>query len=360
MPGQWKLNVGLYSACVKGKVIVALALQQTTTAEDFGRTVMRLRDLNTDDLSQVDREILSRLASPVSMIPDLAGHLINAGGKRLRPMLTLSAARSLGYEGEHHIVLAAAVELIHGATLLHDDVVDDSALRRGEKTANIIWGNKESVLVGDYIFSRAFELMVAAQDLDVLRILSRASSIIAEGEVLQLATQNNLETTEAMYFDVIDAKTAALFAAATHVGAVIASGNPDEASALRNFGRHFGIAYQLIDDALDYAGFERALGKTIGDDFREGKMTLPVINAVAKATPAERNFWNRTIKNGVQQADDFEEACGLVDRHGALDETFTRAGEYAERAIDCLKPIDDNVHTQLLRDLVESSLSRNS
>jgi len=279
---------------------LALALKTDQKAPSFTRVVTDLRALNNRDLEQVDSEILARLASPVTMIPDLAGHLIHAGGKRLRPLLTLSSASAVQYQGQNHIPLAAAVELIHGATLLHDDVVDDSALRRGAKTANIIWGNKESVLVGDYIFSRAFELMVEANNLRVLKILSHASSVIAEGEVLQLATQKNLDTTKAMYIDVIN----------------------------------------------------------VGDDFREGKMTLPVILAIAQANSDEKRFWKRTITDGSQHGDDFGQACALIEKHGGIQETFSLAQEYSSTAIRNLEALPDNEHTQILADLVETSLTR--
>jgi len=337
---------------------LALALKTDDNPQRFSKIVSNLREINNDDLSKVDREILDRLSSPVSMIPDLAGHLIHAGGKRLRPLLTLSAARALDYDGDKHIPLAAAVELIHGATLLHDDVVDDSSLRRGAKTANIIWGNKESVLVGDFIFSRAFELMVQAEDLRVLQILSHASSVIAEGEVLQLATQKNIETTQEMYIEVINAKTAALFSAATHVGAVITKASETIENTLLAFGQNFGIAYQLIDDALDYAGRENSLGKTVGDDFREGKMTLPVIWAIAKGSSEEKSFWQRTITDGVQHDGDFEEAYHHIQHHNGVDETFQLAHTYANAALECLQNLPDNDYTMILADLVISSLTR--
>lgn len=337
---------------------MALAVLSKDIKTGFTQIVEQLRQLTADDLVQVDEEILSRLSSPVTMIPDLAGHLVQAGGKRLRPILTLCAARMLGYQGNKHIPLAAAVELIHGATLLHDDVVDESSLRRGVRTANIIWGNKESVLVGDYIFSRAFELMVVTENMRVLQILSHASSIIAEGEVLQLATQNNLETSKQMYLDVVDAKTAALFSAATHSGAVIASAANETEQALKDFGRHFGIAYQLVDDALDYEGFETKMGKSIGDDFREGKMTLPVIIALSKANAEEQEFWKRTISDGIQHADDFSRAHLYIKRHNGLTETQKLAEDFAAKAKDNLKNLPDNDYSGLLCDLVDSSLSR--
>lgn len=324
----------------------------------FAETVRAMRAMLADDLDAVNGEILGRMDSPVALIPDLAGHLVNAGGKRIRPMLTLAAARVFEYQGDDHIKLAAAVELIHGATLLHDDVVDSSALRRGARTANIIWGNKESVLVGDFIFSRAFELMVAAKDLRVLQVLSRASGVIAEGEVLQLTTQKNVETDFDTYIDVIDAKTAALFAGATEAGAIIAGAEDKQVEALRDYGRYLGIAYQLIDDALDYSGFEADLGKSLGDDFREGKMTLPVVYAIARAKPDEKSFWRRVITEGRQEEADFEKALELMDRDNAIVDTITCARRYADRAIAALSRAPENEYSTALNRLVTTSVSR--
>lgn len=327
---------------------------------DFLTAVTTLQTLTKSDLEAVNREILSRMQSPVAMIPELAGHLINAGGKRLRPMLTLASANLFNYEGDDHVKLAAAVELIHGATLLHDDVVDQSALRRGASTANIIWGNKESVLVGDFIFARAFELMVEAKDLRVLRTLSHASGVIAEGEVLQLTTQKNLSSTFETYIKVVEAKTAALFAAATEVGGLISDRCPAEEKAARDFGLHFGIAYQLIDDALDYAGFEASLGKTVGDDFREGKMTAPVVFAVARAREDEQLFWRRTIADGRIQDGDFEQACSMMQRDDAIEDTLACARDYADKALAALQLLPDNEFSRALADLVRTSTARAS
>jgi octaprenyl-diphosphate synthase len=331
---------------------------QAPAAPDFADAVLALRTLVADDLEAVNNQILERMDSPVTLIPDLAGHLVNAGGKRIRPMLTLVAARVFDYEGAHHVKLAAAVELIHGATLLHDDVVDGSALRRGAETANIIWGNKESVLVGDFIFSRAFELMVAAGDLKVLQVLSRASGVIAEGEVLQLTTQKNLETSFDTYIDVVEAKTAALFAGASHAGAIIAGADATCENALRDYGRYFGVAYQLIDDALDYAGFEADLGKSVGDDFKEGKMTLPVVYAVARARPDEKSFWRRVIAEGRQNDVDFERALSFMQRDDAITDTIACARHYAERALNELEKAPQNVYSAALANLVTTSLAR--
>ncbi len=327
---------------------------------EFLDAVMALRALAADDLEAVNEQIITQMQSPVGLIPDLAGHLINAGGKRIRPVLTLITARMFHYEGDNHIKLAAAVELIHGATLLHDDVVDDSALRRGSETANVIWGNKESVLVGDFLFSRAFELMVAAKDLRVLQVLSHASGIIAQGEVLQLATQKNIETAFEQYLDVVDAKTAALFAAAAQSGALIANCKTEQQEAMRSYGRNLGIAYQLIDDALDYAGFEENLGKTVGDDFREGKMTLPVIYAIARARPEEKGFWRRVIAEGNQNEGDFAHALQLMERDNAITDTVACARQFAATALHDLAKAPSNDYSAALSDLVETSVLRAS
>lgn len=327
-------------------------------APDFHAALSRLRSLVESDLDAVNRQILANLQSPVSMIPELAGHLINAGGKRLRPILTLASARLFGYAGDDHIKLAAAVELIHGATLLHDDVVDGSSLRRGASTANVIWGNKESVLVGDFIFSRAFELMVDARNLRVLKSLSHASGVIAEGEVLQLTTQKNIAASFETYLNVIRAKTAALFAAATEVGALISDRSAEEEDAMRAFGDHFGVAFQLVDDALDYAGFEYSLGKSVGDDFREGKMTAPVVFAVARARGDEKAFWRRVIAEGRQEPGDFERACALMERDGAIEDTIACARDYSGRAIDALSKTPQNLFSEALADMVHTAIAR--
>lgn len=326
--------------------------------EAFRDAAARLTGLVADDLRRVDAQIRSSLSSPVGMIPELAGHLVESGGKRLRPILTLAAARLCGYQGEEHVKLAAAVELIHAATLLHDDVVDASALRRGAETANVIWGNKESVLVGDFLFSRAFELMVAAGDLRVLHILSRASSVIAEGEVLQLSTQNNLEATFEMYLAVVEAKTAALFSAAAQAGAALAEARPRVEAALRDYGANLGVAFQLVDDALDYAGCEPALGKRVGDDFREGKMTLPVVYALARADSDDLKFWRRTIREGRHRGEDFPEACAILRRTGAIEETLACARRFVERALKDLEAAPQNEVTEALARLAAASLLR--
>jgi octaprenyl-diphosphate synthase len=284
------------------------------------------------DLVRVNELIVERMHSPVALIPQLAGHIVAAGGKRLRPMLTLAAARLCGYRGERHLALAAAVEFIHTATLLHDDVVDSSELRRGRDTANAVWGNKPAVLVGDFLFARSFELMVEDGSLRILDILSRAAAVIAEGEVGQLVTANDIATTEAAYLEVIEAKTAALFAAASRIGAVVAERPPAEEEALERFGRNLGIAYQLIDDMLDFSARQSELGKSIGDAFRAGKMTLPVLIALARGDAEERAFWRRTLEDGEQGPGDLDRAMRLLERRGALVETLQRARRYAAEA----------------------------
>src|SRR3954469_7156091 len=295
-----------------------------------------LHGLLLADMASADRLIHERLGSAVPMIPDLARHLVDSGGKRLRPLLTIAAARLAGYRGTDHIKLAAAVEFIHTATLLHDDVVDVSALRRGKITANVVWGNKSSVLVGDYLFSRAFQLMVEAGDVDVLNVLANAAAVIAEGEVLQLRTANNLATTRDDYLQVITAKTAALFAAAAESGAMVAAGQQEFVCAMRAFGHHLGVAFQLIDDALDYSGRQAQMGKTIGDDFREAKVTLPVIVAYERADTSAQEFWRRTIEDGAQHEGDLKRAIAYVDETGPIDESRALARRHADEAMTAL------------------------
>src|SRR4051812_20001721 len=288
------------------------------------------------DLNHVNSVILERMQSEVALIPELAGHLIAGGGKRMRPMLTLACARLLDYGGARHHKLAAAVEFIHTATLLHDDVVDGSGLRRGRRTANVIWGNPASVLVGDFLFSRAFELMVEDGSLRVLKILSRASAIIAEGEVDQLTAQRRVETGEDLYLDIIGAKTAALFAAACRIAAVVAERDHGIEEALDSYGRNLGIAFQLVDDAIDYASDGATMGKDAGDDFRDGKVTLPVILANARGSEAERRFWRDAIEGRRISDADLAEATRLLDAKDAIKDTLARARHYGQRAIDAL------------------------
>jgi octaprenyl-diphosphate synthase len=307
-----------------------------------------LAQLLKGDLDRVNHLIIERMQSPVTLIPRLAGHIVAGGGKRLRPMLTLACARMCGYCGDRHVALAAAVEFIHTATLLHDDVVDASDLRRGRDTANALWGNKPAVLVGDFLFSRSFELMVADGSLRVLEILSRASAVIAEGEVMQLMTTGNTATTEADYLAVIQSKTAELFAAASRIGAVLAKRPADEEQALDRFGRNLGTAFQLIDDMLDFSAREAELGKSVGDDFRDGKVTLPVLLAFARGDDEERAFWRRTLEELEQQPGDLERAIDLVERRDGLADTLTRARAYAAVAIDALAPFEDGPERRAL------------
>src|SRR5215469_9888843 len=301
--------------------------------------VERLNALVAADMKAADRLIQKGMASSVELIPDLARHLIESGGKRLRPLLTLAAATAGGYRGEGHVRLAAAVEFIHTATLLHDDVVDESALRRGKVSANLVWGNKAPVLVGDYLFSRAFHLMVETENLTVLGILSRASAVIAEGEVMQLGSASNLAVSEDHYMKVVSAKTAALFAAAAEGGAVLTGRDGKFIASMRAYGENLGIAFQLVDDALDYSGRQALMGKSVGDDFREAKVTLPVILAYANADPQARHFWKRSIEAGQQSESDLERAITLVEETGAIRETMARARHYADEARQALSAL---------------------
>ena len=315
-----------------------------------------------DDLAACNRTIVERMASPVALIPQLAAHIVAAGGKRLRPLLTLAAARLCGYPpepgGARHVGLAACVEFIHTATLLHDDVVDESLLRRGLASANAVFGNKASVLVGDFLFARAFELMVADGSLRVLDILSRAAATIAEGEVLQLVTQNDLATSESRYFEVIRGKTAALFEAACQVGAVIAGRPAAQEAALAAFGLNLGIAFQLVDDALDYAADQATLGKTVGDDFREGKITLPVLVAYQRGSTDDRTFWQRTIGAGEQVEADLSTAMRLMACHGAIDTTLGRAAGLAAEATAALGVFPDTLFRRALGDVADYTVRR--
>jgi octaprenyl-diphosphate synthase len=310
------------------------------------------------DMRAVNSVILDRMQSDIPLIPELAGHLIAGGGKRMRPMLTLASARLLDYGGTRHHLLAAAVEFIHTATLLHDDVVDGSDLRRGRRTANIIWGNPASVLVGDFLFSRSFELMVEDGSLKVLRILSHASAVIAEGEVSQLTAQRQVTTSEDVYLDIIGAKTAALFAAACRIAAVVAERDEAVELALDAYGRNLGIAFQLVDDAIDYVSDAEAMGKEVGDDFRDGKVTLPVILAYARGDAAERAFWEAAMLGHRTSDADLAEAKLLLDRHGAIADTLERARHYARRAIDALAIFPASQARAALAEAAEFAVAR--
>lgn len=317
-----------------------------------------LKSYVADDLKAVNQLILRRMDSQVDLVPQLAGHIIVAGGKRLRPLLTLGAAKLCQYTGDRHISLATCVEFIHTATLLHDDVVDESHLRRGQETANALFGNQASVLVGDFLFSRSFEIMIEDGSLDVLRILSHASSIIAEGEVLQLMTTNDTQTSEDTYLEVIKAKTAQLFAAACRIGAVVSDCPRIEEEALESYGMNLGIAFQLIDDVLDYSAKQATLGKSIGDDFKEGKISLPVILAFRRGDELEREFWHRTLEKLDQNEDDFAHALHLMEKHGALKDSVERARHYGAIARDSLGIFKDGPIKVIFGDLIDFCIER--
>lgn len=314
--------------------------------------------LTAADMNAVNAVILERMQSKVALIPELAGHLIAGGGKRMRPMLTLASAALLDYPGARHHKLAAAVEFIHTATLLHDDVVDGSGLRRGKRTANLIWGNPASVLVGDFLFSRAFELMVEDGSLKVLRILSHASAVIAEGEVDQLTAQRQVETSEEHYLHIINAKTAELFAAACRIAPVVAEGGEEAEEALEAYGRFLGIAFQLVDDAIDYSSDEATMGKGVGDDFRDGKVTLPVILAYARGSGEDRTFWKAAMQGDRIADEDLAHATGLIRDTDALSDTLERARHYGRRAIDALAPFPASRAKAALVEAVEFAVAR--
>ena len=319
----------------------------------------RLRDYLAEDMEAVNALIRTRMASEhAPRIPEVTAHLVEAGGKRIRPMMTLAAARICGYTGEDHRKLAATVEFIHTATLLHDDVVDESGQRRGRPTANLLWDNKSSVLVGDYLFARSFQLMVETGSLRVLDILANASATIAEGEVLQLTAAQNLGTTEAVYAQVIRGKTAALFEAATQVGGVIAGAPEAQVTALARYGDALGMSFQIVDDLLDYGGASGAMGKNTGDDFRERKLTLPVIKAVAKAGAEERAFWSRVIEKGDQRAGDLERALRLMQSHGTLEETRDEALRHANDAKAALAQVPEHPLRDMLSELADFVVAR--
>ncbi|WP_339781613.1 polyprenyl synthetase family protein [uncultured Thalassospira sp.] len=311
------------------------------------------------DMKRVNQVIIDNMHSDVALIPQLASHLIAAGGKRMRPMLTLASARLCGYEtGFSAVNMAACVEFIHTATLLHDDVVDESLLRRGQESANAMFGNEASVLVGDFLFARSFTLMVKNGSLKVLDILARASAVIAEGEVMQLATANDMATTEQAYLDVIMAKTAALFGAASHIGAVIAGRPEADEFALRDYGLHLGTAFQLIDDVLDYSAHQATLGKTVGDDFRDGKVTLPVIIAYAKGSDEEKAFWRRCMEDQDFEEGDLDRAQALIHKYNTLEATMNRAREYGVLAINDLARFPDGAIKDAMIEAVEFCISR--
>ncbi|WP_353218245.1 polyprenyl synthetase family protein [Sandarakinorhabdus sp.] len=321
-------------------------------------SIAPLMSLTALGMNAVNHVILDRMQSPVVLIPELAGHLIAGGGKRLRPMLTLGCAALLGYEGTRHYRLAASVEFIHTATLLHDDVVDASGLRRGKVTANALYGNPASILVGDFLFSRAFELMVEDGSLRVLKILSRASAVIAEGEVAQLTAQRDVTTTEDRYLEIISAKTAALFAAACQIAAVVAERDEKAETALASYGRYLGIAFQLVDDAIDYVSDAKTMGKNAGDDFRDGKITLPVILAYARGSEADREFWRAAMTGRAAGDAELTRAGELLQQTNAVADTMARARHYGQRAVDVLGGFANGPARAALTETVEFAIAR--
>jgi octaprenyl-diphosphate synthase len=323
-------------------------------------SIARLIELVAADMERVNAVILSRTGSEVTMIPEIAKHLIESGGKRLRPMLTLAMARLAAYGGDGHVKLAAAVEFMHTATLLHDDVVDESEMRRGRLAARMLWGNEASVLVGDFLLGQAFKMMVEVGSLRALEILSSAAAVIAEGEVMQLAAAKNTATTEDEYLSVIRGKTAELFAAACEVGPALGSRPKAEQSACRSFGMNLGIAFQLVDDALDYGGKAAKLGKNVGDDFREGKITLPVVLSFRRGSESEREFWRRTLEGGEATEADLEYAIGLMAKHRALEDTVQRARHYGAIAKDALALFPASPMKEALEETVEFCIARSN
>ena len=331
---------------------------ETAAAAEQANAAERLATMAYDDMRRVDALILERLDSHVELIPELARYLIEAGGKRVRPMITVAAANMLGHADMAPIRLAAAVEFIHTATLLHDDVVDESGMRRGKIAANLVWGNASSVLVGDFLFARSFSLMVEAGSMKALGVLSAAASTIAEGEVRQLSAVKDIGVSVDTYMQIIDAKTAALFAAAAQVSGIVAGRPGAEETALETYGRELGLAFQLVDDALDYGGAAAKLGKSTGDDFREGKVTLPVALCLQKASGEEDGFWRRVIADGEQTDGDFERALEFMDRHGALAATVDQARAHARRARKALSVFPDNPWRGALEDLADFVVDR--
>ena len=328
------------------------------TAQEAG--IGKLWSLVRADMERVNRAIVARTGSDVAMIPEVANHLIESGGKRLRPMMTLAAAGLCGYGGDGHVKLAASVEFMHTATLLHDDVVDQSDMRRGKLAARMLWGNEASVLVGDFLLGQAFRMMVEVGSLPCLSVLADAAAVIAEGEVMQLSAAKDTTTTEDDYIAVIRAKTAALFAAACEVGPILAGRPKAEMAACRAYGTNLGIAFQLIDDALDYGGSSSALGKNVGDDFREGKITLPVVLSFRRGSADERAFWTRTLEKGEIASGDLESAIATVRRHRAIEDTIERARHYGAMARDALELFPASEHKAALLDVVEFCVRRAS
>jgi octaprenyl-diphosphate synthase len=333
---------------------VVIPLGETASEAGIGK----LWSLVRADMERVNQAIVARTGSDVAMIPEVANHLIESGGKRLRPMMTLAAAGLCGYVGDGHVKLAASVEFMHTATLLHDDVVDQSDMRRGKLAARMLWGNEASVLVGDFLLGQAFRMMVEVGSLPCLSVLADAAAVIAEGEVMQISAAKDTATTEDDYVAVIRAKTAALFAAACEVGPILAGRPKAEMAACRAYGTNLGIAFQLIDDALDYGGSSSALGKNVGDDFREGKITLPVVLSFRRGSAEERAFWSRTLEKGEIGEGDLETAIATMRRHRAIEDTIERARHYGAMARDALELFPASEHKAALLDVVEFCIRR--
>ena len=334
-----------------------MASSQQKTSENALIDFDSIKQLTSSEAIAVDELILNELSSDVVLINQIGHYIVGSGGKRLRPMLLLLAAKALGYTGKSHLILAAVIEFIHTATLLHDDVVDESELRRGKESANAVWGNAASVLVGDYLYSSAFEMMVRTNNMRVMEILSKTTTAIAEGEVLQLLNCNNPETTEQKYLEVISRKTAILFSAATRLGAVLAGATTDFEENLARYGQHLGIAFQLIDDALDYKSTQEELGKNLGDDLAEGKPTLPLIYAIQQANDSEVNIVKNAIKDGNRDA--FNEVYAIVKSTNAITYTEQRANEEAQKAIDSLAAVPESEFKQAMIMLAKFSVQRN-
>ncbi len=346
--------------CISGQVNLMSATIHHINGHDdkLAPSLDNMMKLVAPELNRVNAVILERMQSEIPLIPELAGHLIAGGGKRLRPMLTLASARLLDYSGDRHHKLSAAVEFIHTATLLHDDVVDGSDMRRGKTAANLIFGNPAAVLVGDFLFSRSFELMVEDGSLKVLKILSNASAVIAEGEVNQLTAQRQISTSEEQYLDIISAKTAVLFAAACKISAVVAESSEEAEKALGSYGRNLGIAFQLVDDAIDYVSDEATMGKTAGDDFRDGKITLPVILSHSRGGDEEKKFWREAMLGHRIGDEDLKYAKYLLEKYNAIDDTIARARHYGRIAIDSISSFPDGVAKSSMTEAVEFAISR--
>ncbi len=344
---------------IRGILSMNLSSMKKLETNNISNSLNDLVSYVSSDMEKVNQVLRDKMDSPVSLIPTLAGHLIRSGGKRLRPMLTAATSKLFNYKGERHISLAACVEFIHTATLLHDDVVDESDMRRGQESANAIWGNKSTVLVGDFLFTRSFELMVADENINVMRILSKAASTVVEGEVLQLLTGDDLNTPESDYYKVMKAKTSALFSAACEVSAAIVNASDEKHKALREYGENLGVTFQLIDDMLDYLSDSETLGKNAGDDFREGKVTLPIILSYQVACNDEKDFWKRTMTDMDQQQGDFEKALKYLNKHQIFSIIQNKANEYAKKAAECLEVFEDSEIKSILQRLAFYCVDRN-